>query len=120
MALKMRRNKAGPPPEGCPLTECLALIGGAWTPNVIWYLSAGPRRFSELKADIGPVSAKVLSQRLRELQQRGVILRQVIDGSPPSVEYSLTDLGEELVPAITAIAKVGRKIEERMATQAPT
>ena len=113
MALKMRRNGSARPPEGCPLTECMAILGGAWTPNVIWYLSGGPRRFSELRVDIPPVSAKVLTARLRELEDKGVITREVKPTSPPSVEYALTDLGRELVPAIAAIVTVGEKLKRR-------
>jgi DNA-binding HxlR family transcriptional regulator len=91
----------------------MAILGGAWTPNVIWYLSGGPRRFSELRVDIPPVSAKVLTARLRQLEDKGVITRAVKPTSPPSVEYALTDLGRELVPAIEAIVKVGEKLKRR-------
>jgi len=111
MGLKVRKNRAPPVPEACPLTECLALLSGAWTPNVIWYLSGGPRRFGELRADIPRISAKVLSARLRELEQKGVIERRLIASSPPSAEYTLTGLGGELLPAIDAIAKVGHKLK---------
>ena len=110
MALRMRKTKVTPPE--CPLTECMSLIGGAWTPNVIWYLSASDRRFSELRRDIPAVSAKVLSTRLRELETKGVIARNVMPTSPPSVEYSLTELGRELVPAIAAIMKVGVRLKQ--------
>lgn len=58
-----------------------------------------------------PVSAKVLSQRLRELEARGVITRTVQPTTPPSVEYTLTPLGHELVPALSAIAEVGHKLK---------
>jgi DNA-binding HxlR family transcriptional regulator len=90
----------------------MSLLGGAWTPNVIWYLSASDRRFSELRRDIPSVSAKVLSARLRELEAKGLIVRTVMPTSPPSVEYSLTDLGRELLPAITAIMKVGMRLKQ--------
>lgn len=113
MALRMRKNKAPAPPPLCPLSECMALLGGAWTPNVIWYLSAGSRRFSELRADIPRISAKVLSARLRSLEYKGVVTRQVVPTSPPSVEYSLSMLGEQLMPAINAIIRVGAKLKER-------
>jgi DNA-binding HxlR family transcriptional regulator len=93
------------------LTECMQVIAGAWAPNVIWSLRAGPRRFSELRADIPPVSAKVLSARLSELEERGVLLRHVMPTSPPSVEYELTGLGEELIPALEAIVQVGHKLK---------
>ena len=112
MSLRMRKTKVAPPE--CPLTECMALIGGAWTPNVIWYLSANDRRFSELRRDIPAVSAKVLSARLRELESKGVITRNVMPTSPPSVEYSLTDLGRELVPAIAAIMQVGVRLKQEV------
>lgn len=111
MSLKIRKNRSTPPPEPCLLTECMAIIAGAWAPNVIWHLRAGPRRFSELRIDIPPISAKVLSQRLRELESRGVITRTIQPTTPPSVEYALTGLGQELVPALSAIVDVGHKLK---------
>jgi len=94
------------------------LLSGAWTPNVIWYLSGGPRRFGELRADIPRISAKVLSARLRELEKKGVIERRLIASSPPSAEYALTALGGELMPAIDAIAKVGHKLKSVVRSRA--
>jgi len=111
MALKITKNKSASPPESCPLTECMSILGGAWTPNIVWYLSAGPRRFSELKVDVPKISAKVLTMRLRELESKGVVSREVKPTSPPSVEYSLTVLGFELVPAIDAIVNVGHRLK---------
>jgi DNA-binding HxlR family transcriptional regulator len=112
MALRIRKNKAVAPPL-CPLSECMQLLRGAWAPNVIWYLSAQPRRFGELRVDIPRVSARVLSARLRELEAKGLITRTVMATSPPSVEYELTELGRELVPALAAIVAVGRKLKEQ-------
>jgi len=91
----------------------MGLLGGAWAVNVIWYLSAHPRRFGELRIDIPRISARVLSARLRELESRGVVARRVMPTSPPSVEYELTELGRELLPAIEAIVAVGTKLAER-------
>lgn len=113
MALRMRRNVSPKPPEPCMLSECMAVIAGAWAPNVIWSLRAGPRRFSELRADIPPVTAKVLSTRLSELEARGVISRHVMPTSPPSVEYQLTPLGADLIPALEAIVDVGHRLKAR-------
>lgn len=93
------------------LTECMAVIQGAWAANVVWSLRAGPRRFNELRIDIPPISAKVLSTRLSELEGRGVLNRNVQPTSPPSVEYELTPLGAELVPALQAIVDVGHKLK---------
>lgn len=117
MSLKVRKNQSPPPPNACPLSTCMAVLGGAWTPNIIWNLIGGPRRFSELRVDIPKVSAKVLTARLRVLEDKGVVAREVKPTSPPSVEYSLTDLGRQLVPAIEAIAAVGHKLRERAAEE---
>ena len=122
MALKLRKNHSPAPPPNCPLMTCMAFIGGAWTPNILWYLSAGPRRFSELKADIPGVSPKMLTTRLRELESAGIVDRTVMPTSPPSVEYALTELGQELVPAIQAIVDVGhklKKLKQRNASNRP-
>ena len=112
MPLKVRRSKAPPPPNQCPLGTCMSLIGGTWTPNVIWYLSGGPRRFNELRGDLPRISAKMLSARLRDLEAKGIVTRTVMPTSPPSVEYALTELGQELLPAIRAIAEVGHKLKQ--------
>jgi DNA-binding HxlR family transcriptional regulator len=115
MPLRMRKSTVQPPSEMCPIGTCMQLLGGAWTPNAIWYLSNGPRRFSELRSDMKPISAKMLSTRLKELEEKGVVLRTVVATSPPSVEYALTPLGRELVPAIEAIARVGHKLKREQA-----
>src|SRR5437868_10185177 len=113
MALPVRRNKVTSPLPACPVTTCMTLLSGAWAPNVIWYLSAQPRRFGELRIDIPRISARVLSARLRELEDKGVVLRRVMPTSPPSVEYELTELGRDLLPAIQAIIAVGVKLALR-------
>lgn len=115
MALPVRHNKVTSPLPACPVTTCMTLLSGAWAPNVIWYLSAQPRRFGELRVDIPRISARVLSARLRELEEKGVVMRRVMPTSPPSVEYELTELGRELLPAIQAIISVGVKLALRNA-----
>lgn len=111
MGLPMRKNRSSPPPPTCALGECMDLLRGAWAANVIWYLAAGPRRFGELRRDIPRISARVLSTRLRELEAQGVIDRRLLDSSPPSAEYTLTELGRELIPALRAIVEVGEKLK---------
>jgi len=113
--VRHRPSRVAPPPRECPLTECLSLLGGTWTPNVIWYLRAGPRRFNELRGDIQGVSAKVLSARLRRLADDGLVTRTVMPTSPPTVEYALTDFGRELLPAVDAIVAVGDRLKQRRA-----
>src|SRR3954471_24287097 len=110
MTLKSRRKV--PPPPGCPMSACMSLLGGVWTPEIIWNLSQGARRFSELRRAMPAISAKVLSARLKDLDDRGVLSRTVLATTPPSVDYALTDLGEELIPAIRAIVDVGTKLRQ--------
>lgn len=115
MALRMRKNHSPKPPEPCALTECMAIIGGAWTTNIIWSLRAAPRRFSELESDIPPISAKVLTTRLKELTGRGLVERTELATSPPSVEYTLTGMGQRLIPAIETIVEVGHQLKTQTA-----
>lgn len=100
-------------PGECPLEECLALLAGAWTPKVLWYLRGGPKRFGELRRLLVPISAKVLTTRLRELEERGLVTRTVQPTSPPSVEYALAPLGLEMQPVLASIAEVGRKLQRK-------
>jgi DNA-binding HxlR family transcriptional regulator len=118
--LKHRPSRVAPPPSECPLTECMALLGGAWTPNVVWYLRAGPRRFNELRGDIQGVSGKVLSARLKRLTADGIVTRTVLPTTPPSVEYELTGFGRELLPAVDAIVAVGHRLKRLRADDAPS
>ena len=108
MVLKMRTTVKALP--GCPMSQCMSLLSGLWSPEIIWSLSTGARRFSELRRNIPGISAKVLTGRLRDLEQRGVLARSVIATSPPTVEYELTALGEELLPAIRSIVEVGTRL----------
>ena len=88
-------------------------LGGAWTPNIIWYLREGPRRFNELRRDMRGVSGKMLSQRLQRLQADGMVAAPSCPTSPPTVEYELTDLGIEVLPAVDAIVEVGHRLKAR-------
>jgi DNA-binding HxlR family transcriptional regulator len=111
--VRHRPSRVAAPPDECPLTECMSLLGGAWTPNVVWYLREGPRRFNELRGDIQGISGKVLSARLRRLGAEGVVTRTVMPTTPPTVEYELTELGRELLPAVDAIVAVGHLLKQR-------
>jgi DNA-binding HxlR family transcriptional regulator len=110
MPLKRRKNPTPPASDRCPLANCMMLLAGAWTPHVIWALSSGPRRFSELRADLPGVSAKVLTDRLRGLEDRALVRRTPVPTSPPTVEYALTPVGRELLPVIRTMADVGNRV----------
>jgi len=111
--IRPKRSSVGPPPSECPLEDCLRFLGGAWTTQILWYLRAEPRRFGDLKRDLGKISAKVLTTRLRELEDRDVIARRVMPTSPPTVEYSLTPFGIKFQPVLDAIVDVGSELQKR-------
>jgi len=104
---------AAPEPE-CPLEECLKFLAGAWTPKILWYLREDARRFGDLKRDLSGISAKVLTTRLRELEELGVVERKVMPTSPPTVEYSLTALGRKFEPVLDSIVEVGKQLKRRV------
>lgn len=108
--MSVRKRKPAAAARDCPMAACMAVLGGAWATSVIWKLSAGPRRFGGLYKEIRGISPKMLAARLRELEEKGVVIREVAPTSPPSVEYSLSELGRELVPVIDTIVKVGTKL----------
>ena len=69
--VKRSKSKVSPPPSEWPLNQCVRLIVGAWTADVIWYLREGKRCFTELQTDLKGVSAKMLTNRLRKLKRDG-------------------------------------------------
>jgi DNA-binding HxlR family transcriptional regulator len=99
----------------CPMKEALQFLAGAWTVEVYWNLREGPMRFGVLRRSVG-ASAKVLTDRLRELEEWGVVDRAVKDTFPPQVEYSLTAFGKKFVPILEAIAEVGQGLIRRPRT----
>lgn len=98
--------------DNCPLTLALNLIGGKWRLPIIWALSKnGTMRYNELKRSIHGITNMMLTQSLKELESDGIISRKQFMEVPPRVEYSLTDNGENLIPALKALADWGNKMK---------
>lgn len=91
----------------CPVEATLELIGGKYKALILWHLSEGKLRFSELKKLISGATPKMLTQQLRELEARELIHREVYPVIPPKVEYSLTELGSSLMPVLVAMRDWG-------------
>jgi len=89
--------------EKCASRRAVELIGNKWTMLVVFALAGGTKRYSEMKRMIVNVSQKMLTQTLRELEESGLVRREVYPVIPPKVEYSLTPLGETLLDPILAI-----------------
>jgi DNA-binding HxlR family transcriptional regulator len=103
-------SKYGPPPSECPVTKCLSLLSATWTSDIFWFLRAEPRRFGDLKRDLSGITAKVLSDRLRDLERRGVVERTIRATSPTTVEYSLTELGRQFLPLLQQMSVLGASL----------
>jgi DNA-binding HxlR family transcriptional regulator len=85
--------------------EIMDLVGNKWTLLLVYGLAGGPLRFSELKRYAAPISQKMLTQKLRELERFGMIERTVWPTTPPKVDYALTDLGTSFLDAASIICE---------------
>ena len=91
----------------CPVATAVALIGGKWKLLIIRNLRNRPWRFNELQRDLEGISQKVLTDSLRQMMEDGLVYRKDYHQNPPKVEYGLTDLGENMLPIIDALADFG-------------
>jgi DNA-binding HxlR family transcriptional regulator len=87
----------------CPVEVAISVVGGSWKLSIVKNLGGGTLRFGELRRAVGPVSERMLTRQLRELEQDGLVHRRVFAEVPPRVEYSLTELGASLSPAVDAL-----------------
>ncbi|MFE5470785.1 winged helix-turn-helix transcriptional regulator [Bacillus safensis] len=93
--------------HGCPVSVTTSVIGGKWKGVILYHLTCGPKRYNELRRLLPRISQRVLTLQLRELEQDGVVHREVYEEVPPRVEYSLTSLGNTLKPIIFAMREWG-------------
>lgn len=90
-------------PAECPIRDVLSEISGKWSILIFGALIERPRRFGELRREVPDVSQRMLTQTLRNLQRSGLVDRRVFDTVPPSVEYSLTEMGKSLRQPLDAL-----------------
>jgi DNA-binding HxlR family transcriptional regulator len=87
----------------CPVEATIALIGGKYKALILWKLTSGVLRFSQLRKDVPGATPKMLTQQLRELESDGLVKREVYPVIPPKVEYSLTELGGSIQPILQSM-----------------
>jgi DNA-binding HxlR family transcriptional regulator len=92
-----------------PAERALKVISGRWKAILLYHLFDGPKRLSELKRLVPDVSQKVLIQQLRELEEHGLVHREVFRQVPPRVDYSATALGLSLEPVLRALCEWGQR-----------
>jgi DNA-binding HxlR family transcriptional regulator len=93
-------------PRVCPSVEsAFALLGKKWAGLIIHVLAPGPMHFSELERAIPAVSARMLSERVKDLERAGIVSRTVFTRTPIRVIYQLSDMGKELVPVMQGLER---------------
>ncbi|AHL72196.1 HxlR family transcriptional regulator [Bacillus pumilus] len=94
----------------CEKELTLNIIGGKWKMLILWHLGReGTKRFGELKSLMPGITQRMLVNQLRELEEDHIVHREVYPVVPPKVEYSLTELGESLMPILEAMYDWGKK-----------
>jgi DNA-binding HxlR family transcriptional regulator len=93
--------------SSCSVAACAEIVGAKWTAILVHDLSEGPRRFSELEHSCCGISPRTLAERLRALEQEGILVRRSYAESPPRVEYELSEKGYALLPIIDAMREFG-------------
>ncbi|MHA6261554.1 winged helix-turn-helix transcriptional regulator [Sporosarcina sp. CAU 1771] len=92
----------------CPrFEEAVSILSQRWTALIIYQILSGPHRFCAIQSSIG-ISGKVLSERLKDLEQKGIIERKVIPETPVIIKYSLTEKGYSLEPVLKEIENWSR------------
>jgi DNA-binding HxlR family transcriptional regulator len=91
----------------CPIELSVSIFSGKWKTTIICQLLEGKKRYGELHRDIGGITHKMLAEQLRELEEAGIVHREVFPVIPPKVEYELTHLGEGLRPVVQYLQEWG-------------
>lgn len=89
-----RKQAIQPCLEPCPIERGMRLLGGKWKGSILWHLKDGPVRFNDLARQLGGASKKMVTQRLREMEDAGLVKREVISDRPIAVAYEMTDFGK--------------------------
>lgn len=94
----------------CPVSMLMDVLAGPWTMYILWILSSvGPSRFGALKRQIEGISTKMLTERLRMLEQEGIVYRHYEPTVPPQVTYGLTDRGKELITVLEQLTDLAQR-----------
>ena len=83
--------------EPCPIERGMRILGGKWTGSILWHLKDGPVRFNDLSRMLGGASKKMIAERLKQLEERRLVSRTVLQTAPISVEYEITDFGRTAI-----------------------
>lgn len=100
---KGRKIVSEPCMEPCAIEKGMRLIGGKWTGSILYHLKDEPVRFNDLARKIGGASKKMVDQRLKELEARGMIHREVVSQRPVTVTYELSEFGKSALEILESV-----------------
>ncbi|KUM79802.1 winged helix-turn-helix transcriptional regulator [Streptomyces curacoi] len=101
-----RAPRGGDPESACPIAPVVDIVFSRWTTPILWALHEyGRQRFVELERRIATITPKVLTQRLRQLERDGLVVRTYHPEVPPRVEYEISELGRSLAPLFAALSE---------------
>jgi len=91
----------------CPIEAITDIIGGKWVGVIIFHLIEGTKRYSVLQKNIPNISPRMLTKQLKELESSGIVIRECFPTVPPTVEYSLSEMGKEFIPLFESMKILG-------------
>ena len=100
--------------EPCAIERGMRIIGGKWTGSILWHLKDGPVRFNDLARMVGGASKKMITERLRQLEAQGLVSREVLDTSPVTVHYEITEFGRTALGFLDALRKWTESLPEEL------
>ncbi|MEU6991678.1 helix-turn-helix domain-containing protein [Streptomyces sp. NPDC046465] len=109
----MTRSRAQDP-NVCGVTAAISVIDGKWKTALLWTLESGPRRPGEMRRMLPGLTEKVLTQALREMEEDGLVHREVHEVRPLKTVYSLTEFGRDLAEALAPLSDWGHRRLDRM------
>ena len=95
-----RKTVDDPCLEPCPIERGMRMIGGKWKGSILWHLKDGPVRFNDLARQLGGASKKMVTQRLKEMEETGLLERRVLSTRPIAVAYEITDFGRSALDVL--------------------
>ena len=105
--------------EPCAIERGMRILGGKWTGSILWHLKDGPIRFNDLARMIGGASKKMVAERLRGLEAKGLVARHVVTTAPVAVEYRITAFGETALDCLDALRRWSEGLPETIDEDVP-
>ena len=100
-------------PSPCAIQQLLPVLAGPWTLHILWVLATdGPTRFGALRKKVNGISSRMLSDRLRLLEEKGFVYREYEPSIPPAVTYGITDRMRDITKVLDELDKLARKWQQ--------